>query len=71
LGKRFGVETILSGAQAQESYLRREEALNKALDGLRPLGVEGVMVDVWWGIVQHGGEDSYDFSAYRKLFEKV
>lgn len=55
----------------QETYVRREEALDEALDGLRALGVEGVMVDVWWGIVQHRGEVDYDFSAYRTLFEKV
>jgi beta-amylase len=55
----------------QETYVRREEALDEALDGLRAFGVEGVMVDVWWGLVQHGGENEYDFSAYKTLFEKV
>ena len=38
---------------------------------LRKAGVEGVMVDVWWGIVEEAGPQKYDFSAYRRLFRKV
>ena len=34
-------------------------------------GVEGVMVDVWWGIVEHAGPRRYDFSAYKRLFERI
>jgi hypothetical protein len=39
----------------------------------RPLqaGVEGVMVDVWWGIVERAGPGQYDLSAYKRLFHKV
>ena len=42
--------------------------------GLRTLkraGVEGVMVDVWWGIVEGAAPGEYDFSAYKRLFHKV
>jgi len=42
--------------------------------GLRTLkraGVEGVMVDVWWGIVEGAAPGQYDFSAYKRLFHKA
>ena len=34
-------------------------------------GVEGVMVDIWWGIVEHAGPQLYDFSAYQRLFSRI
>lgn len=50
--------------------LKRERALEIALHTLRSAGVEGVMVDVWWGICERAGPRAYDFSAYRRLFHK-
>ena len=41
-----------------------------ALRTLHKAGVEGVMVDIWWGIVEQG-PSQYDFSAYKRLFEKI
>lgn len=41
------------------------------LQTLKQAGVEGVMVDVWWGIVENAGPGQYDFSAYKRLFHKV
>jgi beta-amylase len=52
------------------AILKREKALEIALHTLRQAGVEGVMVDVWWGIVERAGPNVYDFSAYRRLFNK-
>ena len=52
------------------AILKREKALEIALHTLRQAGVEGVMVDVWWGIVERAGPYVYDFSAYRRLFNK-
>ncbi|KAI8465551.1 MAG: beta-amylase [Monoraphidium minutum] len=52
------------------AILKREKALEIALHTLRAAGVEGVMVDVWWGICERGGPRIYDFSAYRRLFHK-
>jgi beta-amylase len=54
----------------QVAILKREKALEIALHTLRQAGVEGVMVDVWWGIVERAGPNVYDFSAYRRLFNK-
>jgi beta-amylase len=52
------------------AILKRERALEIALHTLRQAGVEGVMVDVWWGICERAGPRAYDFSAYRRLFNK-
>lgn len=53
------------------SVLKKERSLEIALHTLKQAGVEGVMVDVWWGIVERAGPRSYDFSAYQSLFRKV
>jgi len=54
----------------QVAILKREKALEIALHTLQQAGVEGVMVDVWWGIVERAGPNMYDFSPYRRLFNK-
>lgn len=54
-----------------KSVLMRENGIDVGLEMLRASGVEGVMVDVWWGIAEHQGPKKYDFAAYRKLFEKI
>lgn len=54
-----------------QSVLIREKAMEVGLEMLRASGVEGVMVDIWWGIVEHSGPRRYDFSAYKKLFQQV
>jgi len=61
------------GGQRKKSttVLMREKGIEVGLEMLRASGVEGVMVDVWWGIVEHDGPKQYDFSAYRCLFEQV
>jgi beta-amylase len=56
---------------APEPVLLREKAMEVGLEMLCAAGVEGVMVDVWWGIAEHAGPRRYDFSAYRRLFEQV
>ncbi|GAX76884.1 hypothetical protein CEUSTIGMA_g4330.t1 [Chlamydomonas eustigma] len=53
------------------SILKKERSLEIALHTLKQAGVEGVMVDVWWGLVERAGPNTYDFSAYESLFRKV
>ena len=53
------------------SILKKEKSLEIALHTLKQAGVEGVMVDVWWGLVERAGPRSYDFSAYHSLFRKI
>ncbi|CAN4104827.1 unnamed protein product [Withania somnifera] len=43
----------------------------KQFKELREAGVDGIMVDVWWGIVEANGPRIYDWSAYRSLFQLV
>lgn len=38
------------------------------LKELKAADVDGVMVDVWWGIVEANGPKQYNWSSYRKLF---
>lgn len=54
-----------------QPLLIREKAMEVGLEMLSRAGVDGVMIDVWWGIAEHAGPGRYDFSAYRKLFEQV
>jgi beta-amylase len=53
------------------SVLKKEKLLFTALMTLKLAGVEGVMVDVWWGIVERAGPKNYDFSAYQTLFRML
>ncbi|KAL9297609.1 hypothetical protein ACSQ67_023505 [Phaseolus vulgaris] len=45
--------------------------LKEQLLKLRATEIDGVMVDVWWGIVELKGPKQYDWSAYRSLFKLV
>ncbi|KAL6780150.1 AMB1 [Auxenochlorella protothecoides x Auxenochlorella symbiontica] len=54
-----------------QPVLIREKAMAVGLEMLSAAGVSGVMVDVWWGIVEHAGPRRYDWSAYRRLFDAV
>ncbi|XP_020232390.1 beta-amylase isoform X1 [Cajanus cajan] len=47
------------------------DGLKAQLLQLRAAGVDGVMVDVWWGIIELKGPKQYDWSAYRSLFQLV
>ncbi|KAL1362894.1 hypothetical protein AAHE18_03G112700 [Arachis hypogaea] len=47
------------------------EGLKKQLLQLKEAGVDGVMVDVWWGIIELNGPKQYDWGTYRSLFKLV
>ncbi|WJX43826.1 Beta-amylase [Trifolium repens] len=47
------------------------DGLKEQLVQLRAAGVDGVMVDVWWGIIEQKGPKEYDWSAYKSLFQLV
>lgn len=53
------------------SFLKKEKALKLALHTFKRAGVEGVMVDVWWGICERRAPRDYDFTAYKRLFRMV
>ena len=60
----MGVVTI-------NNVLEDKARIDKQLKELRAAGVDGVMVDVWWGITESQGPKQYDWSAYRSLFQIV
>lgn len=41
------------------------------LKKLTDAGVDGVMSDVWWGLVEAKGPKEYDWTAYKQLFKVV
>ncbi|KAG6522349.1 beta-amylase 3, chloroplastic-like [Zingiber officinale] len=54
-----------------EGRLQRTRALAASLAALRSAGAEGVMVDVWWGLVERAGPGQYDWGAYEELVRMV
>ncbi|XP_020207464.1 beta-amylase isoform X1 [Cajanus cajan] len=59
------------GVVTNDNVLEDREGLENQLRELHAAGVDGVMVDVWWGIVEAKGPKKYDWSAYRTLFKLV
>ncbi|XP_020237820.1 beta-amylase [Cajanus cajan] len=59
------------GVITNDNVLKDREELENQLWELHEAGVDGVMVDVWWGIVESKGPKKYDWSAYRTLFKLV
>uniref|UniRef100_A0A0E0LLU2 Beta-amylase n=1 Tax=Oryza punctata TaxID=4537 RepID=A0A0E0LLU2_ORYPU len=57
------------GVVTTENELEDAEGLRAQLRRLRrEAGVDGVMADVWWGIVEGAGPARYEWRAYRELF---
>ncbi|XP_062187614.1 beta-amylase-like [Phragmites australis] len=54
-----------------ENELKDTEVLRAQLRRLWEAGVDGVMADVWWGIVEGAGPARYEWRAYRELFRLV
>ncbi|KAJ1295281.1 hypothetical protein BS78_01G211500 [Paspalum vaginatum] len=51
------------------SALNRRKAVQASLSALKSAGVEGVMVDVWWGVAESEGPGRYSFAGYAELME--
>uniref|UniRef100_A0ACD5TM78 Uncharacterized protein n=1 Tax=Avena sativa TaxID=4498 RepID=A0ACD5TM78_AVESA len=60
------LDTVGPGGQ-----VLRARALAASLMALRSAGVEGVMVDVWWGVVERDGPGQYDWEGYAELVRMV
>lgn len=54
-----------------ENEFPDQEKLEGQLRELRKAGVDGVMVDVWWGIIEAKAPKQYDWTSYRKLFDLI
>ncbi|GAU28538.1 hypothetical protein TSUD_156950 [Trifolium subterraneum] len=51
--------------------LNKPRAMSASLMALKSAGVEGVMVDVWWGLVEKDGPLKYNWEAYAELVQMV
>jgi hypothetical protein len=56
---------------SMNNTVTRRRALNASLVALKSAGVEGVMMDIWWGIVEKDGPRNYNWSAYKEIIEMV
>lgn len=51
--------------------LNKPRAMNASLMALKSAGVEGVMVDAWWGLVERDGPLKYNWNGYAELVQMV
>lgn len=51
--------------------LNKSRAMNASLMALKSAGVEGVMVDAWWGLVEKDGPLKYNWDGYAQLLNMV
>ncbi|MCL7026070.1 hypothetical protein MKW94_017528 [Papaver nudicaule] len=49
--------------------VNRKKAMNASLSALKSAGVEGIMMDVWWGLVERDGPGVYNWGGYIELME--
>ncbi|KAI3713577.1 hypothetical protein L1987_72157 [Smallanthus sonchifolius] len=52
-------------------HLNKPKAMNASFMALKSAGVEGVMVDVWWGLVEKDGPLKYNWEGYVELVNMV
>jgi beta-amylase len=55
----------------ENNKLHNPEQLEKDFAALKSIGVDGVMCDVWWGLVEREGPGKYDWNGYHELFKRV
>lgn len=51
--------------------VNKPRAMNASLMALKSAGVEGVMVDAWWGLVEKDGPMKYNWDGYVELLKMV
>nr|WEV03866.1 beta-amylase 1 [Paeonia suffruticosa] len=49
--------------------VNRRKAMNASLQALKSAGVEGIMMDVWWGLVERDSPGVYNWGGYAELLE--
>jgi beta-amylase len=54
-----------------ENEVSEPEVLKRDLQILKRVGVDGVVVDCWWGLVESRGPQRYNWSGYHDLFNMV
>eukprot|EP00026_Physarum_polycephalum_P006918 Phypoly_transcript_06971.p1 GENE.Phypoly_transcript_06971~~Phypoly_transcript_06971.p1 ORF type:complete len:481 (+),score=75.82 Phypoly_transcript_06971:254-1696(+) len=46
-------------------------SMQSLLKKAKKIGLKGVMVDVWWGLVERDGEGKYEWGGYVQLLEEI
>ena len=49
--------------------VNRRKAMKASMQALKSAGVEGIMMDVWWGLVERNGPGAYNWGGYAELLE--
>ncbi|XP_076889139.1 beta-amylase 1, chloroplastic-like [Bidens hawaiensis] len=49
--------------------VNRRKAMKASLQALKSAGVEGIMMDVWWGLVEREAPGEYNWGGYAELLE--
>lgn len=49
--------------------VNRRKAMRASLQALKSAGVEGIMIDVWWGLVEREAPGAYNWGGYNELLE--
>eukprot|EP00282_Hemiselmis_andersenii_P013987 CAMPEP_0114129826 /NCGR_PEP_ID=MMETSP0043_2-20121206/11682_1 /TAXON_ID=464988 /ORGANISM="Hemiselmis andersenii, Strain CCMP644" /LENGTH=644 /DNA_ID=CAMNT_0001223127 /DNA_START=134 /DNA_END=2068 /DNA_ORIENTATION=- len=61
----------LDTVHPENNTLNQPDLLRERLVELKRAGCEGVMADIWWGIVEQKGPLMYDWSGYDELVSMV
>lgn len=59
------------GTITQDNKVAHADGLEKDFAALKAAGVDGVMVDCWWGLVEGQAPQHYVWSGYHHLFNIV
>lgn len=59
------------GVVTPDNNFQNQDDIKRQLYKLKEAEVDGVMVDVWWGIIESKGPKQYDWKAYRSLFQAI
>ncbi|KAJ8426732.1 hypothetical protein Cgig2_011553 [Carnegiea gigantea] len=59
------------GVVTAKNVFENQDEIRRQLYKLEEAKVDGVMVDVWWGIIESRGPKQYEWGAYRSLFQLV
>jgi beta-amylase len=52
-----------------ENKVNRKKAMDASMQALKSAGVEGIMMDVWWGLVERENPGEYNWGGYADLLE--
>ena len=72
IGKGSGVPVYVMmplDSVTMGNTVNRRKAMNASLQALKSAGVEGIMMDVWWGLVERDSPGSYNWGGYTELLE--